>query len=61
MRTFVPQLDVEQRVHGADGGDAHGVVGVRAAGGQPAQQGAQVVEGHHVLSPGPHANTLSLE
>ena len=48
--TFVSQLDVEQRVHGADGCDAHGGVGVGAAGGQPAQQGAQVVEGDHVLA-----------
>ena len=37
-------------MHGADGGDAHGVVGVGAAGGHPAQQGAQVVEGDHVLA-----------
>ena len=47
--TLVAQLDVQQCVDAVHGRPPHQRDGVGAAGGQTPQQGAQVVERHHVL------------
>lgn len=55
--TLVAQLDVQQGVDAVHRRTPHQGDRVRAAGGQPAQQGAQVVERHHVLQSHTRAHT----